>query len=76
MNDHSIAWMIGGGRHDLPDARRLGHLAALREAEAARSAETRIPFLRLRPFDALADRFGRRPAITPATGPALDCCAA
>lgn len=77
MDDHSIAWMISGsGRVDLPDARRLRHLAAIREAEATRSVETRFTLHGLLPIDALAGRFGRRPATVLTSDPALDCCVA
>jgi hypothetical protein len=74
MNDHSIAWMIGGGsRPDLPDSRHVQHLVAIREAAASRSAEIRWSLARRRLVDALGVRPGRDVASTPR---ALDCCGA
>lgn len=74
MNDHSIAWMIGGGsRLDLPDSRHVQHLVAIREAAASRSAETRWSLAGRRLVDALGVRLGREVAPVQAT---LDCCGA
>jgi hypothetical protein len=74
MNDHSIAWMIGGGsRQDVPDTRHVQHLVAIREAAASRSAEARwgVPGRQL--LGALGARF--RPDAAPVPV-ALDCCGA